>query len=411
MIRNIRGCAQVMAWCGIGALSITAACGPDKPEAKSADDMAGMPGMDSAKSKATTVTFSAAQIEHGKVKWAAATRTSIADVIELPGQIVANDDRTARLSASSEGRVVTVHVNPGERVAKGDALVTLQSAEAGMAQSDVAKAQAELGNRKAAMTFAQTARSRAERLLALKSIPRQDYERALADEAAAAAALSQAEAELARATAARNQLGADAPSGMIVLRSPMDGVVIARDAVPGAVVSAGAALVTVTDPGTLWLTASANEHAAQTVHAGTRLRFSVDAFAADTFAAIVQSVAGAFDPSTRSLPIRALVTNDNRKLRPEMFAKVWIDGATATNAFIVPDSAVQRLDDKATVFVAHPDGKGGARFDKREVEVRWTSGGRAAIARGLVVGDLVVVSGAYAVKAEFARSKLPKMEM
>jgi cobalt-zinc-cadmium efflux system membrane fusion protein len=280
-----------------------------------------------------------------------------------------------------------------------------------MAQADVAKAQAELVNRQAAATFAQTARGRAERLLALKSIPRQEYERALADDAAAAAALKQAEAELARATAARAQLGADAPNGMIVLRSPIDGVVIARDAMPGAVVGSGAPLLTVTDPASLWLTAAATEQAAQSVHVGTRLRFSVDAFAADTFAATVQSVAGAFDPSTRSLPIRALVSNDNRKLRPEMFAKVWVEGATATNAFIVPESAIQRLDEKATVFVAHPDGKGGARFEKREVEIRWAGGGRAAIARGLSDGDLIVVSGAYAVKAEFARLKLPKMEM
>ena len=87
-------------------------------------------------------------------------------------------------------------------------LVTLLSAEAGMAQSDVSKASAEVTSRRAGAQYAASARARAERLLTLKAIPRQEYERAIADDEQARAALEQATAELRRARSAAQQMGA-----------------------------------------------------------------------------------------------------------------------------------------------------------------------------------------------------------
>jgi len=49
---------------------------------------------------------------------------------------------------------------------------------------------------------------------------------------------------------------------------------------------------------------------------------------------------------------------------------------------------------------------GGARFERREVEIGATVGGRTQIVRGIAPGDSVVVAGAFAVKSEFSRAKL-----
>ena len=234
-------------------------CGRDvKPRSKDSADasMAGMPGMegmpgmaDTARpnAKAASISFTAAQITHGGIRWAAPTLSATGGSIEVPGQLVVNEDRSARLAAPAQARILAVHVSPGDRVTPGAKLVTLQSQEANMAAADVAKAHAEVSSRLAAATYAKAARDRAERLLALKAIPRQDYERAVADEALATAALSQAEAEQARARSSADQLGVDVESGAMTLRSPIAGVVTARDGVPGAVVGAGAPLVTVID--------------------------------------------------------------------------------------------------------------------------------------------------------------------
>jgi RND family efflux transporter MFP subunit len=372
-----------------------------------------MPGMtprsDSGAASAS-VTFSAAQITNGNVKWEVPALTTIAGVVEVPGQVVPNEDLTARLAAPAQARVLTVLVSPGERVAEGDRLVTLQSQEASMAQADVAKAVAEVSARRSAATYAKAARDRAERLLALKAIPRQDYERAIADDELAQSGATQAEAELQRARTTATQLGVDLRDGSMTLRSPIAGVVTTRDVVPGAVVSAGAPLITITDVTSLWLTVALPDAFAAAVRVGSPLRFAVAAYPSDTFRARVQSVSATFDPATRSLPVRGLVVNTAGRLRPEMFARVWVESATRQTLITVPDSAIQRLQGKTVVFVAHPDGKGGARFEKREIEIGGASGGRTAVLRGITRNDLVVVQGAYVVKSELTKSKMP-MEM
>src|SRR5438093_5026233 len=100
--------------------------------------MAGMPGLSGSGDTSlasSSVTFSAAQVANGRVKWAVPEQSSIAGTVEVPGQLVPNEDRTARLAAPAQARVLRVHVSPGDRVARGARLVTLQSPEASMAQA------------------------------------------------------------------------------------------------------------------------------------------------------------------------------------------------------------------------------------------------------------------------------------
>lgn len=366
-------------------------------------DSAPRPGVGAAK---TGITFTAAQARHGGVRWAPATATEVAGTLELPGQLVPNEDRTARLGAPAQGRVMTVHVQLGDRVTPGQPLVTLQSPEASAARADVDKAIAQRTASRAAAAFAREERERARRLFAIKAAARDEVERAGVADAAAQAALRQADIEVARAEAAAGQLGATSASGTMVLRSPMAGVVLSRDATPGAVATAGASLVTVSNPRTLWLEIAATDRAAAGVRPGTRVRFTVPAFPADTFAARVQSVGGALDTATRTVPVRAAVENAAGRLRAAMFATTWIEGGARRAAVLVPTDAVQLLDNRPVVFVARPDGRGGATFERRDVETGTTTGGQTPILRGIAPGDLVVVAGAFAVKSEFARAKM-----
>ena len=78
---------------------------------------------------------------------------------------------------------------------------------------------------------------------------------------------------------------------------------------------------------------------------------------------------------------------------------------------VLPDSAVQLVDGAPTVFVAMPDEKGGAHLMARRVVLGARSEHRVAVTSGIAVGDLVVVAGAFAVKAELKKASMPKMEM
>jgi cobalt-zinc-cadmium efflux system membrane fusion protein len=304
-----------------------------------------------------------------------------------------------------------VRVQPGDRVDQDQILVTLQSTDAGMAQADLAKASAEVTARRAQAQYAVSARARAERLLALKAIPRQDYERAIADDEQARMSLAQGEAEAQRAQNASQQLGAtSAVSGEIALRAPRGGVVLARTAGPGTVVEAGAPLVVVTDPASLWLRVNAPEQFASLFKVGAPLRFIVPAYPTETFTARVDVVSPGLDPDTRTLMARGVVLSGN-KLKSEMLASVTVSGGPSIPAMLVPDAAVQIVDGKPTVFLARPDGKGGSTFERRAVDVGARVDGRIAVTQGLAAGDVIVTAGAFAVKAEFQRGNMPKMVM
>jgi len=416
--------------------------GCSKREAgRSADssDMANMPGMKPSSSPSDSdtskggreVSLTAEQVRHGGVRWAPASAgprgempaTALALTI-VPGQLAPNEDRTARLGAPGEGRVLVVRVSPGDRVRQGQVLVTLQSPAASMAQSDLTKATAAVASARAQAAYASSARHRAERLLTLKAIPRQEYERAIAEDDLTRAGVSQAEAELQRAQSTAAAVGATgAANGEVALRASLSGVVLERTTTPGIVVAAGTPLVVVTDPTHLWLTMSAPEMVIGLLQVGAALRFTVPAYPADTFSARLTVIGAGLDPETRTLPLRAAVSNSAGRLKPAMLATVLIpapirDGKrTAAQTGLVgipvllPADAVQLVGGRPTVFVAMPDDRGGAHFMGRPVQVGARSSEQVTITNGIAPGEVVVVQGAFAVKAAIEKRAMPKMEM
>jgi cobalt-zinc-cadmium efflux system membrane fusion protein len=374
--------------------------------------MKGMTMDSAARIDTSSITFTAAQIAHGKVQWAPAGLGQSSTSAVIPGTIIPNENRTARLSAPAEGRVVTVRVQPGDRVSRGQILVSLVGPGAGSAQSDVSKAAAQVTAMRAQASYARAARDRAERLLRLKAIPTQDYERAVADDQSANASLTQALAEQRRAVSSAENLGAGASkTGEMVLRSPLSGVVLSRDAQPGAVVGAGTQLVSVTDPTSLWLQVNAPEKLASLFRVGGILHFTVPAYPADKFDARVAAVGAALAADSRTLLVRAIVLNGNQKLKPEMLASVSVEGQDQTAVPAVPEDAIQILDGRPTVFIAKPDNLGGATFVRRAVEIGARTGSTVSVTRGLGAGELVVTAGAYSVKAEFQKRSMPDTEM
>jgi membrane fusion protein, heavy metal efflux system len=353
------------------------------------------------------VSMTPEQIGHAGIRWEAAQAATTADFIEVPAHLGADEDRTAQVSAPAPGRVTQVHVRVGDRVARGARLVTLQSAQGATARAEFARAQAELQARGSAAQYARTAVERAERLLELKAMSRQEAERARVEAQAAESARLQAEAELQRARTALAQLGVDAGTGDLLLRAPLGGIVLARDAMPGSVVDAGAPLVTVSDVSTLWLHISLPEGVADMLRPGAGVRFRIPALGTETMEATLQNIGAALDATTRTLPAQAAVSNPSGRLRPAMFATAEIPRGEPRLGVEVPAGALQLLDNSPVVFVAQPDGRGGARFERRDVETGTRTAQRVPIVSGVHPGDLVVTEGAFAVKSEFARGRMP----
>jgi cobalt-zinc-cadmium efflux system membrane fusion protein len=133
--------------------------------------------------------------------------------------------------------------------------------------------------------------------------------------------------------------------------------------------------------------------------------FTVPDYPEQTFDATIDNTGAALDPATRTLPVQGRVQNAAGMLRPAMFATISLALGRPRTGLAVPAGAMQLLDQRSVVFVAHPDDRGGARFERRDVEVGAMDGKVVQILGGLTDGDLVVTDGAFAVKSQFARSR------
>jgi cobalt-zinc-cadmium efflux system membrane fusion protein len=349
--------------------------------------------------------MSGEQIGHGGIRWAPVEPVEMTETVEVPGQLTPDEDRTQRLSAPARARVVGVHVRTGDRVMRGQPLVTLQGADAAAARAAFATAVADLRAHESSSRYARVALERAERLFALKAMSAQDVERARVEQEEADSMLTQAEVEVERTRATLMQLGVNPDTGEIVLRAPFAGIVLSRDVVPGGVVDVGTPLMMVTDPATLWLEIAATESVAPVLRPGTRVTFTVPDYPDRRFEATIHNAGAALDPTTRTLPVQARVQNTAGGLRPAMFATISLAVGVPRAGMAVPDGAMQLLDQRSVVFVAYPDGRGGARFERREVEIGARAGSVIQILSGLNAGDLVVTDGAFAVKSEFTRAR------
>jgi len=89
-----------------------------------------------------------------------------------------------------------------------------------------------------------------------------------------------------------------------------------------------------------------------------------------------------------------------------MFVTVRVETAPPRSGVTVPKDAVQIFEGQRVVFIAEPDGKGGAKFTRRDVEVGTTVSDQTHIVKGLTAGDVIVTDGAFAVTSSFSRTKM-----
>jgi Cu(I)/Ag(I) efflux system membrane fusion protein len=102
------------------------------------------------------------------------------------------------------------------------------------------------------------------------------------------------------------------------------------------------------------------------------------------------------DPATRTLKVRLRFDNEGETLRPNMFARVVIDGSAINNIVHVPREAVIRGGSSNRVVVDLGDG----RFESRKVLIGIESGDRVAIRRGLAEGERIVTSAQFLIDSE-----------
>ena len=104
---------------------------------------------------------------------------------------------------------------------------------------------------------------------------------------------------------------------------------------------------------------------------------------------IIDYVAPGLDPSTGTITVRGVFTNDDRALLPGMFARVRIPIESGVEALLVPDTAMGADQLGRTLLVVNADNVVGLRH----VVVGETVGSLREVVSGLKPDDRVVIEG------------------
>lgn len=318
----------------------------------------------------------------------AGTRTLALHLVTA-GRVAFDEEKVAHVFSPVSGRVTDVLAGLGARVRAGEPLAVIESPDLASAWSDLAKARADA-------VAADHELERQRSLYEHQAAAERDFESAR-DNA------EKARAEVARARLRLKLLHApgDGPATQeFRLRSPIAGEVIARTAtagleVQGMLSSANIAqeLFTVGEIDPVWVWGDVYERDLGKVRRGQKVEITSVAYPGRSVAGIVDFVADAFDPQSRTVRIRCAVPNRDRLLKPEMYVTLSIE-LERRETLALPRTAVVRAGDRQTVFVE--DGRtedGRTRFRERAVELGEADDGWVGIRSGLKPGERVVVSG------------------
>lgn len=326
-----------------------------------------------------TVTLPEGSPLRGELKIEPIVAKDIKRDLVLPAVVEADPARLIKVTPPLAGRVTQLKVGLGHRVEAGQALVVIDSPDLGTAYSDYDRA-------KVLLSLATETRNRLRALQKIGGAATKDLQQAETDYVTA-------EVEMERATAHLKQIGVDPDatnkSRTVTVVAPMAGSVIDLGVAPGEYWNdPTAAMMTVADLKTIWVTASVPEKDTSLVSKGQSVAVVFAAYPTETFHGNVLFVSDVLDPTTRRTKVTIAFDNPGTRFRPGMFASVSFF-APVQKVAVVPTSALVLKDDETQVFVETKPWT----FEARDVDIGFQQGNQATLTRGVKIGDRVVVSG------------------
>lgn len=298
------------------------------------------------------------------------------------GAVVSSPTGQAVITSRTGGMVTRIFKRLGDPVKAGETLALVSS-------NDAAQIAADRRSAAARSNLAQQTLVREKSLFDQGITPRAAYEQALAEAEAA-------KAEAARASIAATNAGVTADGRGARVVSPINGHITAAMASLGAFVSPEMELFRVADPAKTDIQAPVSATDAARLKAGDRV--VIETGEGPPVEGRLRSVTPALDAQTRTatavIDAPAAALAPGRTVRVRLFVS-----APESNAIVVPEEAVQSLEDRQVVFVRTNDG-----FKSQTVVTGQRSAGRIEIISGLAAGSAIATKNAFLLKAEIGKS-------
>ena len=306
-------------------------------------------------------------------------RESWPHTVRATGSLVAVQGVT--VGAELGGKVVEIDFESGDRVKESDLLIRL----------DTSAEEAQLRSAEAAAKLARINLKRNRDLRKNKTLSQSALDTAEANFQQATAQVDNVRAAIAKKT----------------LRAPFAGHLGIRQVNLGQIVDNGAPVVTLQTIDPIYVDFSLPQQRFSVLTPGAEITVATDAAPGEAFPGKIIAVNPEVDQVTRSVRVRATLSNKGELLRPGMYANVEVMLPTEQDVLSIPATAVLYAPYGDTVFVidtkkAEKGGKEQKVLRQQIVRLEETRGDFVAVTDGLKEGDTVVTSGVFKLRPKMS---------
>jgi len=366
-------------------------------------------------------------------------RTLSVNVV-VTGEVLANANTQAHVTTPVTGRVTKILVSIGDHIPEGKPLMIVRSTDIQQAESDlmqneqqvrsdlkqaIVQIDCDAATADASVKLDQKVYQRLKNLFDEKIASQADLQQAetqlMKDQISVSSLQRKREATLSLSTEKMKLVTGPAKTKlrllgvsdeeinevmktqvvdpMVPVLAPEDGIIVERLVNVGEMVDPSKPLFTIGDFHSVWLKADVFEKDISKVHIGQPIELLVDSFPDHIFHGKLDYVANQVDSDTRTLAVRAEVTNAQDLLKPKMFARMKILVGQHT-VLSIPKGAVQDSGTGKVVYIP----SGPETYEERKIVLGAESGDYVEVLEGLKPGDRVVTDGSFDLRAEAVRT-------
>lgn len=282
------------------------------------------------------------------------------DKIEALGTTKANE--SVNLTATTTDKISKINFTDGMTAKKGQILVELVSDEE---KADLRSAEANAEQQKRDLT-------RITGLVKARTLPtaRLDDQKTLYKK-------SRADVQVAQSRIRDRQVVA-----------PFDGQLGLRLVSLGSLVTPGTVIATLDDLSVIKLDFTVPEGFLATLKVGQTINALSDAYPKLAFEGLVTNIGSRIDPVSRAVTVRAVIPNDDKKLRPGMLMRVNLI-KNQSQSIMIPEEALVTSEDRKYVFLLQGDNL----VKQQPVVIGRRRPGAIEILEGLNIGQQIVIEG------------------
>ncbi len=286
-------------------------------------------------------------------------------MIEVNGSVEA--ELQANVSPEINGHIKNIHVSEGQRVSKGQLLVSLSTEVISKNMQEV----------KTSLNLARTTYEKQKKL----------WDQEIGSEMQYLQAKNRVESLESRLETLQAQLD------MAQIRAPFTGIVDDIMMKRGDLAMPGAPLLTMVNLNDLKVNTHVSEAYLSKVEQGDTVRLKFPAFPELSMKVPVFRTGNIINPDNRTFKVQLKINNVDNKLKPNIIAIVHINDYTNRNALVVPSIVIKKDMEGRFLFVVEKDDKEGMVAEKRYVETGKSYRDETEIISGLNEGDRVIVDG------------------